>query len=460
MVEHNSTELEAASSETVIASLKTLTQVLGHTAELSANPTISGVKVDSRLVQPGDLFIALPGDTNGRFNITAKGSSDGHDFVSKAIEQGACAAVVRHDYSETAEVPLIRVADTYDALWSIGKAAAQRFDGEKIAITGSSGKTTAKNLLQAATGCYAAPGSYNNHIGVPISLAMIPLRAQMAILEIGTNHPGEIAPLANMVAPSVALLLNVGSAHIENFASKEDLFKEKTSIFISLPNISNAISAYNLSLGYGVNFGLDRAADVHVRSLNNDSAQLSVFGQQQTAWVPGGGIHRAETLCAVIACLHVLGKDIEGALSLPETAIPAGRGNLRKIGSSHIVDDSYNANPDSMTKSITTFINRHEPHKLLVIGEMLELGDTSQDAHDALGALLEGQDAICVGDALQAVAHQRSLPWFAEADNTLLDVISQRITAQSAVLVKGSNRVFWQNDFVDRLAERLANHRS
>lgn len=456
MVEHNSTELEAASTETVIGSLKNLTQILDHTPEFSANPTIWGIKVDSRLVQPGDLFIALPRDTKGRFNITAKGSSDGHDFVSKAIEKGACAAVVRHDYTETTAVPLIRVADTYDALWSMGKAAAQRFGGEKVAITGSSGKTTAKNLLQAATGCYAAPGSYNNHIGVPLALAMIPSRAQMAILEIGTNHPGEIAPLAAMVAPSVALLLNVGSAHIENFSSKEELIREKTSIFSSLSDISNSVSEYGLGLGYGVTFGLDRAADVHVRSLNTDRAQLSVFGQHKTARIPGGGIHRAETLCGAIACLYLLGKDIETALSLPETAIPAGRGNLRKIGSAHIVDESYNANPDSMAKSITTFLNRDEAHKLLVIGEMLELGQASEDAHNAVGALLKGQDAICVGQALQAVAHQRSLSWFAAADDTLLDEVSRRITAQSAVLVKGSNRVFWQNAFVDRLAETLS----
>jgi UDP-N-acetylmuramoyl-tripeptide--D-alanyl-D-alanine ligase len=455
MVEHNSTELEAVSSETVISSLKVLGQILGITLDFSANPAISAVKVDSRLIQPGDLFVALPSDTNGRFNATAKGSSDGHDFVSSAIEQGACAAVVRHDYSGTVNVPLIRVTDTYDALWSMGRAAAQRFGGEKIAITGSSGKTTAKNFLQAATGGYAAPGSYNNHIGVPLSLAMIPSRASMAILEIGTNHPGEIGPLADMVAPSAAILLNVGTAHIENFSSKEELIVEKTSIFNNLQDKSNSISAFDLMLNYGVNFGLDRAADVNVLALKNDSAQLSVFGQQKIARVPGGGIHRAETLCAVIACLHVLGKDIEGALNLSESAIPKGRGNLRTIGSSHIVDDSYNANPDSMAKTITTFLTRSEPRKLLVIGEMLELGTVSQKAHEAVGALLGGQDAICVGDALQETAHRYKLPWFAEADDRLLDAVSARITADCAVLVKGSNRVFWQNNFVDRLAAKL-----
>ncbi|MFT7654691.1 MAG: UDP-N-acetylmuramyl pentapeptide synthase, partial [Candidatus Azotimanducaceae bacterium] len=137
------------------------------------------------------------------------------------------------------------------------------------------------------------------------------------------------------------------------------------------------------------------------------------------------------------------------------SAIPKGRGNLRTIGSSHIVDDSYNANPDSMAKTITTFLTRSEARKLLVIGEMLELGTVSQKAHEALGALLDGQDAICVGDALQETAHKYKLPWFAEADDRLLDAVSERITPDCAVLVKGSNRVFWQNNFVDRLAAKL-----
>ncbi|MEE8078082.1 MAG: Mur ligase family protein, partial [Pseudomonadales bacterium] len=157
-------------------------------------PDISGISIDSRQIAAGDLFIALTGDPGTRFNPSQRSDRDGHDFIDAALENGA-AGVLSHDALKRA-CPELKVADSLDALWALGAAARSRLDCPVVAITGSSGKTTTKSLLSAALDAFSTPGSLNNHLGVPISLARTPRDASAAVYEIGTNHPGEIAPLS------------------------------------------------------------------------------------------------------------------------------------------------------------------------------------------------------------------------------------------------------------------------
>lgn len=417
-------------------------------------PTVQRVVCDSRQIQPGDLFIALPGDPGPRFNPAYRSMVDGHDFVAAAAEQGAVAAMVHRSVSGADELALLETSDTYDGLWQLGRAAAARHAGHRVAITGSSGKTTAKTMLAAATAGYASPGSYNNHIGVPLSLLNLPPQAQIAALEVGTNHPGEIEPLAAMIKPEVAVLLNVHSAHLENFSNWQALRGEKLNIFNALENKSNAVWEESLALSTGFCFGRSRGANARLLEIEGDLARIDLFGQALQARIPGGGEHRALTLAATLLVLKILEFDLAAALALPESLVPAGRGRVHRFGSSVLVDESYNANPESMRATLLAFAQRPEARKAAVIGEMLELGERSEAAHQELADVLAGMQVYCVGEGTKVLAEQLGSPWFAVADEALLGRIDEYLEAPGAILIKGSNRVFWQHQFVERVLQK------
>ncbi len=428
-------------------------------------PDVSGVVVDSRTVQAGQLFVALPGDPGARFNPSYRSTVDGHSFVAQAAAAGAAGALVHQNASTLGvgeDFPLLQVEDTYDGLWALGHMGRARLEGKAVAITGSSGKTTAKHFISAALGAYAPPGSFNNHIGVPLSLANTPAQSKFAVFEVGTNHPGEIEPLARMVAPDVALLLNVQSAHIENFHNWEELKKEKLSIFNAIDDKSNTVSEYSLGVGYGLTFGTDSRADAFVKDVQGDRARIVLLGKTLSAQVPGGGIHRATTLAATLLVSHLLEQDPLRACELPHNLIPAGRGNIIKIGEITLIDDSYNANPDSMLAAINSLTSATvsaqpgQAHKIALIGEMLELGDAGEAGHLALAKPLGGVDQVfCVGAGTRKLAQTLGCPWHERASDNLLQDVTRACTSRSTVLVKGSNRVFWAEDFVQHLKENL-----
>lgn len=426
-----------------------------------AGPDVAGVKVDSRQVQPGDLFIALPGDPGPRFNPSYRSDVDGHDYVASAAAQGAVGAMVhkpRDQLDIASEFPLLPVGDTYDGLWALGRLARARLSGDVVAVTGSSGKTTAKHFFSAALGAYAPPGSFNNHIGVPLALANAPADSAASVFEIGTNHPGEIAPLAAMVDAQVAVLLNVHNAHIENFENWEALKEEKVSIFNALTDKSKAISEDELRLGFGLTFGMSDAADARVAGLEGDRARIDCLGQKVSARVPGGGMHRAKTVAATLLVCHLLGRDLASACELDGSLVPRGRGNIIQAGGVTLIDDSYNANPASMAASLDGFLTLEGglERRIAVIGEMLELGDEAKDAHMSLAPLLEQMDGVfCVGEGTRVLAHALGQPWSAAVDEALLADVAMACTPGSGVLVKGSNRVFWAQSFVERLIEKI-----
>ena len=426
-------------------------------------PDISGVTIDSRSSGPGDLFIALPGDPGPRFHASSRSGRDGHDFVGHARRNGASGALVHRDVM--AGLPLLRTGDTIDGLWEIGRARRAELAGDIVAVTGSSGKTTAKTLLKAALNAFATEGSLNNHLGVPLSLARTPCGATTAVYEIGTNHPGEIAPLSELVRPSVALLLNVHPAHAEFFADADELRREKLSIYKGLERKCCLVVDESVGLA-GVpedlrilTFGT--GADCHARLLRHgdQQAEYRLDGHTVTARVPGGGVHRARLIGAVLGVLSALGRNLAAALDLPDSLVPAGRGDISVAGGVTVVDDSYNANPESM-KAALRQLGGAPGRKVAVLGEMLELGDAGPAFHASLAPYCESVDLVIAVGAGMRPLFERLRPeqrwlWCAEADDALLRHLVDRVQPGDRVLVKGSNRVFWAHRFTTTLREAL-----
>jgi UDP-N-acetylmuramoyl-tripeptide--D-alanyl-D-alanine ligase len=273
----------------------------------------------------------------------------------------------------------------------------------------------------------------------------------------------------------LAILLNVHNAHIENFSGRAALIEEKAQIFAPIDTSSAGIMVVEASLGMaGYNFGAEEGADARILVIQGDSLVLSLFGEKLSARIPGGGVHRANTLAAVILATKLLDVDLSAALNLADTVIPDGRGNVIDIGGVIIVDDSYNANPASMRAAIDAFCQRRGRRKVGVLGDMRELGDESIAAHKALLENLQGFDEVfLVGDAMLQMAVSegllsapvltrnagtifKSLHFYPEVDESLLQDLLDSVGTDDCLLVKGSNRVFWASDFVSKLCRAIS----
>lgn len=430
---------------------------------------VSGVRVDSRLVQPGDLFVALAGDPGARFNPSARSVVDGHSFVADALTRGAVAALVSK--RQPVAISQFETQDTYSGLWRLGAAARARLAGPVIAVTGSSGKTTAKSFLASALAAYSPPGSFNNHIGVPLSLANAWQQAPAWIFEIGTSNPGEIGPLAEMVRPDLAILLNVHNAHIENFASRRALIEEKSAIFSTLEKGGLRVVHDELGMA-GYQFGYDASSHARVLDLQGDALSLRLLGERVTARVPGAGAHRALTLSACLLAAKLLDQDLQAGLDLNHDIVPKGRGDIHQCNGMEIVDDSYNANPHSMRAAIDAFLaTEAKGRRYLILGDMRELGLESEAAHRQLlenlpkAPTLHG--IVIVGEALaqawSEVSNEQSaalpkatlLGQYNEVSPAMIADVASMLRPNDRVLVKGSNRIFWTEAFVDRLLQQF-----
>ncbi len=426
-------------------------------------PDVTGIGIDSRRIRAGDLFVALAGDPGPRFHASSRSDRDGHDFVADALSRGAVGALVHRDLD--VDAPQLRVPNSLDGLWGLARHRRQALAGQVVAVTGSSGKTTAKSLLAAALQAFATPGSLNNHIGAPLSLASVPKGAAAAVFEIGTNHPGEIETLSRLVRPDLAVVLNVHPAHIEFFADLDAIRKEKLSICNGLEAngqlvVDDSIYREDLPADLSVHtFGEGEASHCRLLRLDGGGAVYRLAGREFRAQVPGGGRHRALTLAAVFSVLNALGRDVEAASRLPDSLIPGGRGTHRRCAGVTLIDDSYNANPASMRAALTSLAGR-PGRTIAVLGEMLELGADSASLHEALAPACAGIDRIvAVGAGAEPLWHklpavQRWL-WRERADDALLGKLLAELQSGDAVLIKGSNRVFWRNGFAARLGDAL-----
>ncbi len=442
-------------------------------------PDIGGVSIDSRTLLPGSLFIALDGSSGPVLTAGRGAGHDGHDFVAAAAAKGAVAALVHKELTERSaiNIPLLRVKDTRESLWQLGEAARRRLSGVVFAVTGSAGKTTAKGwLAQVTTGC-ASSGSLNNLWGVPLSLALTPRDAPAGIFEIGMNAPGEIAPLARLVRPQVALVLNALPVHLQGLGSVEAVRMEKLSIVrglqaggtLVLPADMQANDIPDGASGVAgarrLTFGRSPRADVRFTPMNGDwqRIRLNAAGETLSVCVPGGGAHRAATVAGVAAAALAGGFPLRCMQRLTGAEVPAGRGRVTEVAGVTIIDDSYNANPVSMAHAIEQLASR-SGRRIALLGDMLELGSAERQAHIELARMAATLDAVwCVGslsrDTCEHLPKSVARGWFADAGKALLDDVCTYLRAGDALLVKGSNRIFWSRGLVDALIARLAKER-
>lgn len=447
----------------------TIARVVGGVA--SSDFTVSGVEIDSRDVQPGDLFFALKGE-----------AMDGHRFVEAAFAKGAVAAVVDRPVNG----PHILVEDTMQALERLGAAARLRARGPIIGVTGSVGKTGVKEMLFAALDrasrgdAHRSVKSYNNHVGVPLSLARMPARARFGVFEMGMNHAGEIAALTRQVRPDVALITTIAPAHIEMLGSEEAIADAKAEIFEGLEEGGTAIipadSEHFLRLRDAatacgarvVSFG--KAADADVRlldavpSADGGSLVTADMGDRRVCYtVAAPGEHQVINSLAVMAAVRAVKGDLGAAgVVLAEMGGLAGRGARMQIPvggdgeTALLIDESYNANPASMRATLAQLGRTPANRRIAVLGAMKELGSHGPDYHAALAGPLRdaGVDyALLVGDEMAALAVELGksdaaalgkrvafahCPSVREAVETLRAFGLQR---DDAILVKGSNSV-------------------
>lgn len=434
-------------------------------APITDGPDIDGIAIDSRTLTGGELFIALPGDPGPRFHVSHRSERDGHDYVGAAFKAGAAGALVHRDVLDG--MPRILVDDTIDALWNLARAARERLSGRVIAVTGSSGKTTVKSFMAQALEAFSTPGSLNNHLGVPLSLARTPTDTGFAVYEIGTSHPGEIAPLARLASPDVAVVLNVHPAHIAYFADIGALTREKLSIAEGLPASGTLVCLDTLAPDAGalnpgtrvLTFGVGARADVRLMSSAGGVAVVSTPAGPVETEIPGGGEHRALALAAVAAAAVALGEDPAQISRIGADAVPAGRGNRARVGAITLIDDSYNANPASMAAALRSLADE-SGRTIALLGEMLELGDDAERLHAGMAEACRGVDrVVCVGEAMRELydrlpSHQR-LAAFDAPEDIDTDAIVDALQPGDVLLLKGSNRVFWSRNFARVLRRRI-----
>jgi UDP-N-acetylmuramoyl-tripeptide--D-alanyl-D-alanine ligase len=451
----------------------------------------NGVSIDTRTLQPGDLFVALKADR------------DGHDFVGAALAKGAAAALVTHRPTDVpADTPLLIVPDVQLALEALGRAARARTKARICAITGSVGKTSTKEMLRAALAhqgkTHAAEASYNNHWGVPLTLARMPADADYAVFEIGMNHPGEIAPLAKQVRPHVALVTIVAAAHLEAFANIDGIADEKASIFQGLvpggtailngdlPTSPILLAAAQHVTTHVITFGTKpgnhhRVSDISV----HDGATVGRARAWRTPMllkIRSEGKHFLINALGVIAAAQAMGADRAlSLLGLAEWSPPPGRGTREALvlGKAQpgetldLIDDAFNANPTSLSAALEVLANTTPKNgigrvsrgrRVAILGDMLELGPDEIALHAAMArdrAIRVIDIVHCAGPRMRALyealpEEKRGL-WFPAADD-LAAMAGRLIDAGDVVLVKGSKGSYIARvvDAIRKLGHRAA----
>lgn len=446
-----------------MSALWTVAEVIAATGGRAvnlANGDLTAVSIDSREIEPGALFAAIKGDVH-----------DGHAFVAKALEQGAGAALVSGD--KAAGLPqdrLIVVPDAFQGLRDLAVAARSRSSAKIVAVTGSAGKTTAKEMirtvLSAAGPAHWSIKSFNNHWGVPLMLARMPREAQFGVFEIGMNHAGEITPLTKMVRPHVAVITTVAAAHLEFFDSVAGIARAKAEVFDGLEPGGTAVlnadhehigllldRAKNLGIStviYGFSPGAERRVSVMEESANGTTVSVGpdIFRLHL------GGRHMAANAVAALIVAELFGVPPATAIgALERFEAPEGRGLTAALGPAEnpllLVDQSYNANMASMAATLALFAAQAAPsgEKVLVLGDMLEMGPQGPALHASLKdtVLATGATRIfLVGPVMANLAEaigKTNVSGHANDINDIQDAILASLAYGDTVMVKGSKGV-------------------
>ncbi len=403
-----------------------------------------GVSIDTRTLQPGDLFVALQTE-NG----------DGHLHVSDALAKGAAGAMVHRPHDLPEDAKLLVVGDTLAGLTTLGAFGRERFTGSVVAITGSVGKTTTKEMLRlmlATSGrTQASVASYNNHWGVPLTLARLPADDDYAVIEIGMNHPGEVAPLSLLAGPDLAIVTSVEAAHIGHMGSLEAIADEKASVAqgvlqggcVVLPGDSPW--AHRLAAGAsGRRVVWFSAADISMLAEDDEGSSFVFDGVKIR--LGAAGRHMVMNACAALTASREIGADVKlGAAALEAFRPVGGRGARRGImgGQATLLDESYNASGASVRAALGVLKLIPAERRVAVLGDMLELGEFARKEHENLaGPVADSVDALYTcGSSMKFLydATDESRRGAHAADSAALArIVSSDLRPGDAVLVKGS----------------------
>jgi UDP-N-acetylmuramoyl-tripeptide--D-alanyl-D-alanine ligase len=425
---------------------------------------VTGISIDSRTLAAGEAYFAIKGDVH-----------DGHEFVAAALKSGAALAVVESAQREkfSPDAPLLVVDDVLAGLVDLARVARARLGAQVIAVTGSVGKTSTKEALRRVLGAqgetHASVASFNNHWGVPLSLARCPASARFAVFEIGMNHPGEIEPLVKMVRPQIAIITTVEPVHLEFFAGIEAIADAKAEIFEGLEpggavvlNRDNSQfarlegRATKLGVSRIVSFGADKKSDARLIDISLHPAcsavHADILGQEVTYKLGIPGRHMAINSLAVLAAASLAGADLAlASLSLSQIEPAAGRGVRRTLdvagGEATLIDESYNANPASMAAALGVLGQAAvgpRGRRIAVLGDMLELGPTSADLHRGLNDAIKANHidlVYCCGPLMRNLWDALSTGkrgGYADSAASLEAEAVVAIRAGDAIMVKGS----------------------
>ena len=436
-------------------------------ARLSGAPAqaITGISIDSRTIAPGEAFFAIKGDR-----------VDGHDYVADAIKRGAAVAVVAADpaASMSKDAPLAIVPDVLEALRDLGRAARVRSGAKVVAVTGSAGKTGTKDALRLALSpdgeTHASIASFNNHWGVPLSLARLPQNARFAVFELGMNHAGEIEPLVKLVRPHVAIITTIEPVHLEYFPNVEAIADAKAEIFLGQERGGSAVlpidnpqfarladAARAAKVGRIVSFGEHKAADARLidAALKSDcsTVRANILGEEITFKLGAPGRHIVRNSLAVLATVKLVGADLAlAAVALAGLVPPTGRGQRIPLelgtGKAILIDESYNANPASMRAALDVLgqapIGRRG-RRIAVLGDMLELGPDAEELHRGLVEAIVAAKVdvvFCAGPLMREL--WEALPaamrgGYAESAAEIESEVVAAVRGGDAIMVKGSN---------------------
>jgi UDP-N-acetylmuramoyl-tripeptide--D-alanyl-D-alanine ligase len=426
--------------------------------------SVPGISIDTRTVATGEAFFAIKGDNR-----------DGHEFVEAALAAGAGLAVVAADRRDRfpADAPLLVVADVLDGLRDLARAARARTQAKIVAVTGSVGKTSTKEALRLALGAdgetHASVASYNNHWGVPLSLARCPETARYAVFEIGMNHAGEIEPLTRLVRPQVAIVTTVEPVHLEFFRSVEAIADAKAEIFLGLEPGGAAVinrdnpqfarlerAAQDAGVARILSFGEHARADARLircaLQSEGSTVEARILGTEVTYKLGAPGRHLVLNSLAVLAASVLAGADLAlAALALAKLQPASGRGARISLempgGTALLIDESYNANPASMRAALALLGHSQvgpRGRRIAILGEMLELGPRGRDLHRELAEAVLANEVdlvFCCGPLMRAL--WEALPSgrqgsYAEAATALEPQVLAAIQPGDAVMVKGS----------------------
>ncbi len=437
----------------------TIAEILEATAGVllsgSSDTAISGVSTDSRKAGPGYIFIPLKGE---RY--------DGHDFIDGAFESGAAAALTERG-TPAGDKILIKVGDTLKALQDIAAYYRSKFSIPFVGITGSVGKTSTKDMVACALGAgynvLKNEGNLNNEIGVPLTIFRLEDCHEAAVVEMGMSGFGEISTLTGIVRPKVGIITNIGISHIEKLGSRQNILKAKLEILeglqpdgllilngddVMLSGVKDLLDVRTVS--YGLEEGVDyQAYNVRSRGENGIDFGITIGGREYNVFLPTPGVHNVYNALAALAAGHELGIDIQELIGGIASYSPGSmRLNIIKANGITIINDVYNASPQSVKAAIDVLDELEAGRRIAVLGDMLELGEWSVDAHLDTGhnvAVSRADIVITVGSAAADIARGAVEAGFSpenavmtESNKEAMDYLGRIVNKGDAILVKGS----------------------